>query len=59
MKKSDEVYNNLYDLIKDHNIHKEAFVLCILTYMEALSSVDPAKINHDQEKKKKIASTFD
>ena len=53
MKKSDEVYNNLYDLIKDHNIHKEAFVLCILTYMEALSSADPAKINHDQEKKKK------
>jgi len=27
--------------------------------MEALASVDSVKINYDQEKKKKIASTFD
>ena len=59
MKQLDKVYHNLYDVIKDHNIHKEAFVLSSLTYMEALVNVDPVKINFDKEKKKKVASTFD
>lgn len=59
MKQLDNIYNNLYDLIKNRNTHREAFVLCTLTYMEALASVEAVKINLDQEKKKKVASTFD
>ena len=59
MKQLDKIYHHIYDVIKDHNIHNEAFVLSSLKYMEALANLDPVKINIDKEKKKKVASTFD